>query len=68
MKKRRIQHGARRGSALVQGGCTRNQAVSGHGTVGRLNAHSVGQRGGLANGTARIRADSQWRFTSGKRC
>ena len=68
VKQRRVQHSARRGSALVQGGCTCDQAVSGHGTVGRLNAHSVGQRSGLANRTARIRADSQWRFTSGKRC
>ena len=68
VKQRRVQHSARCGSALVQGGCTRDQAVSRHGTVSRLNAHSVGQRGGLADGTARIRADSQWCFTSGKRC
>src|SRR5699024_9096851 len=50
---------AGRRAALIQGGSAGDKAVAGNGAVGRLHAHSVGQRGRLADGTTRVRTDSQ---------
>ena len=67
VQERGIQDRAATGAGLIQGRCRSNKAIAGHGAVGWLNTHSIGQRGWLADGAAGIGTNAE-RCLAGGEC
>ena len=67
VQERGVEDGTATRAGLIQGGCGSNKAIAGHGAVGWLNTHSIGQRGWLADGAAGIGTNAEWRL-AGSEC
>ena len=68
VQQRGIQDRAATGTSLIQGGCSSNKTIAGHGAVGWLNTHSIGQRGWLADGAAGIGTNAKRRLAGSECC
>ncbi len=64
---RRVEHRAGDGAHLVEARGERDGAVAAHAAVGGLDAHGSGDGGGLADGAARVGAESDGRLERGDR-
>src|SRR5699024_8612846 len=66
VQKRGIQNSTSGWATLIQGGRTRNQTVTGYGSVGWLHTNSVGQRSWLTDGSTSVSTNRKWRLTCSK--
>ena len=67
VQQRGVEHRAGARPALIQRGRAGDQAVARHRAVGGFHADGRGERGGLADRPAGVRADGQWRLKRGQR-